>query len=82
MRFIIAPEWFMKLNDDDVLCSKQVLDLYGYSIESRGVNILIKKGHLPIPDKEIQRKRSRLIRWTVGYLKNYVKLPTELNILP
>lgn len=79
MRFVIAPDWLMNMKDDDLLCTKQVLDIYGYSLESRGVNTLVKKGHLPMPDRQRQQgPRRRLIFWSVRHIKNNIKLPSEI----
>jgi len=77
MRFVIAPDWVMKLPDDAVLTSKQVLGLYGYC----GINawIQIRDGHIPIPDKSVQQGPNRkLLYWSVKHIKNNLKLPTEI----
>jgi len=79
MRFIIAPDWFMKMNDDDVLVSKQVLFLYGYAYDHRSSNRLVEKGYLPKPDILKKGKGNQTKFWSVGYLKNYLKLPTEIK---
>lgn len=79
MRFIIAPDWFMKLNDDDTLVSKQVLHLYGYAWDHRSSNRLVEKGYLPAPNIRMKGKGNQTKFWSVGYLKNYLKLPTELR---
>jgi len=79
MRFIVAPDWFMALKDDDLLCTKQVLDLYGYSADSRSARLYIETKLIPRPDKVKVIKRINRLYWSVRYLKNYLKLPTELN---
>lgn len=80
MRFRIAPDWLMKLPDDALLNSKQVLNLYGYQITNRySASTQIKAGHIPEPDRFIhQGPKRRLLRWTVLHIKNNVKLPTEI----
>jgi hypothetical protein len=81
MRFIIAPDWFMKLPDDHLLQSKAVLQIYGFMDKDglgRPSNILVKNGAIPPPNVITPRGKLRNLRWSVGYLKNYLKLPTEL----
>lgn len=82
MRFIIAPDWLMAKKDDDLLCTKQVLDLYGYAADSKSASGLCAKGHLPMPDKPRQQGRRRLLFWSVRHIKNNVKLPTDLLPMP
>lgn len=80
MRFIIAPDWFIKLPNEHLLTSKAVLDLYNYSLTSCNsqTHTLVRKGLLPPPDKVTVRPVRNKWMWSVGYLKNYLKLPTEL----
>ena len=81
MRFIVAPDWFMKLPDDTLLNSKHLIELYRYTNTGEGasqISHLIARGSIPIPDKTIPRLIRPKLRWSVGYLKNYLKLPTEL----
>ncbi len=78
MRFIIAPDWLMAKKDDELLCAKQVLDLYGYAADSKSASGLCTKKHLPMPDKPRQQGRRRLLFWSVLHIKNNVKLPTDL----
>lgn len=80
MRFVIAPDWVMKLKDDDVLSSKQVLDIYGYDICSRSASVYIKHGLLPNPDRCKQQGKRRLLFWSVKHIKNNLKLPTEIRL--
>lgn len=77
IRFIVAPNWFMKLLDTDVLNSKTVLEIYQYK-QSSQISHLVKSGRMPPPDVVTVRPRRNRIGWSVGYLKNYLKLPTEL----
>jgi len=75
----------MKLPDDTLLTSKAVIELYQYKNSgnrSSALHYLLKRRQLPQPNVVTQQGLKRQLRWTVGYLKNYVKLPTELNILP
>lgn len=81
MRFIVAPEWFMKLPDTHLLQSKSVLQIYNYMDKDglgRPANCLVKNGSIPPPNVITPRGKLRNLRWSVGYLKNYLKLPTEL----
>lgn len=81
MRFVIAPGWFMDLPDDKLLCTKQVLYLYGYSAGSKSIRRFIETKLIPRPDKVKVIKRINRLYWSVRYLRNYLKLPTELNEL-
>lgn len=80
MRFIVAPEWFMKLPNTDVLPSKAVLEIYQYAQHNCGsqVSHLVTRKRIPPPDVVIIRPKRNKIGWSVGYLKKYLKLPTEL----
>lgn len=78
MRFRIAPDWLMKLDNEKLLNTKQVLDIYGYSIDTSSLHILVKKGHLPKSNRPVQQGGRTLHFWSVGYIKNYLKLPTEI----
>lgn len=81
MRFVVAPDWFMKLPNETLLNSKHLIELYGYTNTGEGasqISHLIKRGGIPVPDTTIPMPRRPRLRWSVGYLKNYPKLPTEL----
>lgn len=81
IRFVVAPEWFMKLPNTYVLTSKAVLELYGYKLHNDGssqISHMISRGNVPKPDNIVIRPKRNKIGWSVGYLKNYLKLPTEL----
>lgn len=80
MRFIVAPDWFMKLPNDYILTSKAVVELYEYTLNNHSSQIShkVKQGRIPKPDVVTIRPRRNKIGWSVGYLKNYLKLPTEL----
>ena len=70
----------MKLPDNQILTSKAVMDLYQYTLNNCGSQIshMIKRGVVPPPNKITIRPKRNKIGWSVGYLKNYLKLPTEL----
>jgi len=80
IRFIVAPDWFMKLSDTQVLTSKAVLEIYDYAQHNCGSQIshMVKRGVVPPPNVVTVRPKRNKIGWSVGYLKNYLKLPTEL----
>ena len=81
IRFIVAPDWFMKLPNTHELTSKAIREIYGYKENKGGssqISHRVKKGSIPPPDKVTIRPRRNKIMWSVGYLKNYLKLPTEL----
>lgn len=78
MKFLIAPDWLMKLSDEDLLTSKQVKDIYGYSLEE-ATSTLLQRGSIPKPEKENTNIKRKRYYWSVGYIKNYLKLPSELN---
>lgn len=84
IRFVVAPDWFMKMEDTAQVTSKVVLELYGYADGgnlSSSSHYLVKRGSLPPPDIKIKRNKTHKIAWTVGYLKNFMKLPTEIRPL-
>lgn len=84
MRFVIAPDWLLKLPDNHLLLSKTVVALYGY-IDKEGLgrpaHCLIRNGSLPVPDVITARGKVRNLRWSVGHLKNNMKLPSEIKPL-
>lgn len=74
MKFIVAPDWFMALPDTDILKLKDVVKLY--EIEGKeSTNDLVLRQAIPPPDYFI----GKLKGWSVGHLKDYLKLPSELR---
>lgn len=78
MKFRIAPDWLMKLNDEDILNSSQVTEAFNF-LPSDSVSALINRGAIPYPDKSEPRGTRVRHFWTVGHIKNHLKLPTEIN---
>ena len=78
MKFRIAPDWLMKLNDEDILNSSQVTEAFNFS-QFDSISALINRGAIPYPDKTKPRGTRFIHFWSVGYLKNHLKLPTEIN---
>lgn len=78
MRFIIAPDWLIAMQDNDLLSSKQVLNVYGYQPDGRGTSQLVDKGYLPKPDKIAHHGQKIRNYWLVRTIKNNVKLPSEI----
>lgn len=74
MRFIVAPDWFMALNDKHLLKLKEVKKLYEI-VGKDSADDLVLRDAIPPPDY-INGKRKE---WSVGYLKDYLKLPAELR---
>lgn len=78
MKFLIAPKWFMELKDDDLLNSKQVMEMFLFP-DSTSIRGLIDRGAVPYPDSSERVGKKSLHYWRVGYLKNFMKLPHEIN---
>ncbi len=68
----------MALPDDDLLKLKQVKKLYGV-IGKESAEELIMRGTLPPADYILENPKLKKCLWSVGHLKDYLKLPTELR---
>jgi len=74
MKFIVAPDWFMALPDKHLLKLKEVTKLYEIAGKESADDLILREA-IPPPDY-ITGKRKE---WSVGHLKDYLKLPTELR---
>ncbi len=68
----------MKLDNNYKMGSKQVKMLWGYGTEE-SITLIVERGSLPPPDIVIPNRERNRYRWTVGYVKNFMKLPTEID---
>lgn len=78
MRFIIAPDWLMKLDDSHKLQGKQIKQIYGYH-NKEGIKSLVEWDSIPMPEIVKSNPQRNRYYWSVGYIKNFLKLPTEIN---
>lgn len=80
MNFRIAPDWLMQLKDNNVVNSAKVIEIYMFP-SSDSITGLINRGAVPYPDRSVKHGKTVRHYWSVGYLKNHLKLPTEINQL-
>lgn len=78
MKFVIAPKWVLDLPDAYTLRGKHVKEIYGHA-ERGSIQNLLRSNSIPPPDIQADNSERKTYRWTVGYLKNFMKLPSELN---